>query len=138
MLVKAFIGGGIGYVTVDLGELGPLPVTNTAATVIGGETYDAQPTDTVFRADSSNGEQPVIQLTTPTYIGQKFTVYWEAWATGAGQPVGPLVIAPSGIKMQSVNGQSVSGSAGLVTETTLTTPGGEFTWEWTGTELISV
>jgi hypothetical protein len=117
---------------------GPASIPRTAATVVGGQTYTVKATDTAIRADSSNGTQPVIDMIAPTYIGQRWTFYWWAWATGAGQPVGPLINAPAGINMQSFAGQAVSGAAGLVTNTTITTPGATFTLEWNGTELMSM
>jgi hypothetical protein len=109
----------------------------TAATVVGGQTYTCKSTDRAIRVDSSNGLQPVINLVAIP-IGQRITIYWWNWATGAGQPVGPVVNAPSGVLMQTFIGQAVAGNAGLASTSTVTTPGATYTLLWDGTELCSV
>jgi len=113
----------------------------TAHTVLGGVTYAMTATDREIIADSSNGSQPVIQMTQPASgweIGETFDFSWFAWDTGVGQPVGPEIIAPAGVKMVPYDGQSVSGVGGLVSSTVVTTPGDTMSLRWNGTFLAQV
>ena len=107
----------------------------TAATVASGATYNLLGTDTVIRFDTTGGTTATADMIAPTYIGQRITFYWWAW--GAGQ-VAPTINVDAGHEMVAFSGQASSGAAGLVTTTTITTPGAAYTLEWDGTEWVSV
>ena len=107
----------------------------TAVTIDSGATTSLLATDTAIRFDTTGGTTATAQMIAPSYIGQKWTFYWWAW--GAGQ-VPPTILAPPGIKIVPFGGQASSGAAGLVTSTTISTPGASFSVEWNGTELMSL
>jgi hypothetical protein len=108
----------------------------TAATVIGGQTYNLLVSDGVIRFDTSNNlGTATADMHAGAFIGQTVTFYWWAWSSEAGQPVPPTVVAPAGgIKMVGYGGQATSGAAGLVTSSAITTPGSSYTLKWDGTE----
>ena len=113
--------------------------SSTAATVTSGQTYQVLTTDIVVRMDTSGGATATADLPLPAYIGEQHTFYWWAW--GVGQTP-PTINTTSNIhetnKMVPFTGQATSGAAGLVTTTTITTPGASFTLEWDGVEWVSV
>jgi hypothetical protein len=73
-------------------------------------------------------------LPAPTYIGQRITFYWWAWS---GAQVPPTINASAGEQFVPFSGQASSGAAGLVTTTTISTPGASFSLEWNGTEWMA-
>ena len=115
---------------------GSVPI-GTAATVISGQTYTLLPTDTVIRFDTSGGATATANMVAALYIGQRVTFYWWNWGVGQTPPTINSPTAPV-TKMVPFAGQVTGGAAGLVTSTTITTPGASFTLEWTGTEWASV
>lgn len=107
----------------------------TAATVIGGQTYNLLASDGVIRFDTSNNlGTATADMHAGSFIGQTVTFYWWAWSSEAGQPVPPTVNVNAGFKMVPFSGQATSGAAGLVTSTAMTTPGSSYTLKWDGTE----
>jgi hypothetical protein len=103
--------------------------------VVSGATYTLSSSDAVIRFDTTGGTTATAQMIAPSYIGQRWVFYWWAW--GAGQAA-PTILSPAGINMVPFSGQATSGAAGLVTTTTISTPGATLTLEWDGTELVSV
>jgi hypothetical protein len=107
----------------------------TAHTVTSGQTYNVSSTDTAIRFDTTGGSTATAVLPTPTYIGQRITFYWWAWSVAQ---VAPTINASAGKQFVPFSGQASSGAAGLVTTTTISTPGAAYTLEWNGTEWMSV
>ena len=105
-------------------------------TVIGGTTYTLSPYDNIVSLDSSNGLLPVAQMISPLLVGQMWTFWWKAWVQAT--PLPPQIVAPSGVLIMPFSGQTISGTSGWTSSTTITTPGATWTIEWDGMELISV
>ncbi len=120
-LVSAMAGGGGGH--------------KTAMTVRSGQSYICLATDTAIRFDTTGGTTATARLPVPMYVGQAVTFYWWAW--GAGQAA-PTINVDPGHGMVPFSGQATSGAGGLVTTTTISTPGAAFTLEWNGTEWMPV
>jgi hypothetical protein len=123
-------GGGIG------GAPGSGGNATVPAVVTGGTTYTLAATDALIIFDSSNGSQPVAQMISASYLGQKWTFWWE----GFPSPVTalPKIVAPGAVLIMPFNGQPSSGTTGWATSTVLSTPGATWTVMWDGTELIAV
>ena len=107
----------------------------TAATVVSGQTYNLLTTDAVIRFDTSGGTTATANMIAPAYIGQQVTFYWWSWN---GAQAAPTMNVDAGHKMVPFSGQTSSGAGGLVTTTTISTPGASYTLEWDGTEWVSV
>lgn len=107
----------------------------TAATVVSGQTYNLLTTDAVIRFDTSGGTTGTANMHAPGYIGQQVTFYWWSWN---GTQAAPTMNVDAGHKMVPFSGQASAGAAGLVTTSTISTPGAAYTLEWNGTEWMSI
>lgn len=120
--------------TTDVGLAAWLAQTPTAHLIHSGETYTLLATDAAIIFDTSGGSTATAQLIAPSSTLWRCTFYWYAWGAPA---VPPTILAPGGLKMVPFSGQAVSGSAGLVSSTTISTPGAAFTLAYDGTELMN-
>jgi hypothetical protein len=109
--------------------------TSTAATVAGGVSYNVKTTDAIVKMDSSNGEQPVAVLPTPSAVGERHTFFWWAWNAAQVQP---KIEAGGANEMSPATGMTSSGSGGLTATTTLTQVGTFATWMWDGSYWMQV
>jgi hypothetical protein len=107
----------------------------TAATVTSGQTYNVLSTDKAIRFDTTGGSAATADMAAPSYIGQRITFYWWAWSVAQ---VPPVINVDAGHAMVPFQGPQSSGAGGLVTSTTIATPGATYTLEWDGTEWTSV
>lgn len=133
MGTRVQMGGGSG--PVDIPVAPGIDTFTSPPTVIGGETYQLQNSDVIVRADSSNGEAPILVMPNATYISEKHTIFWFAWN---GAQVPPQIQAAANTKMTPVGGMSQSGAAGLVAQTACVTPGVGVTYEWDGSDWLQV
>ena len=113
----------------------PSIVSQTAATVVSGQTYNLLTTDAVIRFDTSGGTTGTANMHAPSYIGQQVTFYWWSWN---GAQAAPTMNVDAGHKMVPFSGQASAGAAGLVTTDTISTPGASITREWDGTEWTTL
>ena len=108
-------------------------ITETAVTISSGQTTSLINTDTAIRFDTSGGTTATADMIAPSFVGQRWSFYWWNWDPNTLTP--PTINAPAGIKMIPFAGQASPGAAGLVSSTTISTPGASFELEWNGTEL---
>lgn len=115
-----------------------LGATNTTATVVSGQTYSALSTDVTVRLDTSNSaDAGGLKAVLPApYTGQVVTTCWIGWAASQVPPTVMASAADGGAVMQPYSGQAASGSAGMTTWTTVTTPGACPSWKYDGTEWV--
>lgn len=96
----------------------------TAATVLSGQIYAVKTSDIAIRLDTSGGTTATATLPAPSFIGETHTFFWVAW--GGGQ-VAPTINTSASKTMPPYNGMASSAPGGLVSTTTITTPGGNST-----------
>jgi hypothetical protein len=109
------------------------PIAATAATVTGGVTYTVLTTDVLIKLDSSNNTAPIAVLPAPSVIGEAHKFFWFAW--GANQTP-PVIQAGGANKLSPFAGMTLSGAAGLVSQTNMTQVGQYTTYTWSGTEWL--
>ena len=104
----------------------------TEATVVSGQTYTLLPTDCIIRFDTTgDAGTATADMVAPSYVGQRITFYWWAWSASQ---VAPTINVNAGAKLVPFSGQATSGAAGLVTSTTISTPGASLTEVWDSVE----
>ncbi len=105
----------------------------TAQTVVSGETVTLLPSDRVVRFDTSGGTTATANMVAGTSPGQRVLFFWFDWVPAT--PTAPTINAPAGQNIAPATGLlATHGSAGLVTTTTMPTPGATFALTWDGTE----
>jgi hypothetical protein len=92
-------------------------------------------TDTLVKADSSNGTAPILVFPAPSGIGERHTVFWFAWDDSQTPPI---VEAGGSNKMSPYAGMVMSGTGGLVASTIIPQVGTFGTWVWGGAEWLQV
>ena len=117
-----------------LANIGGGGIAGTCPTVTSGSTSTLLRTDACVRFDTTGGTPATVDMIAPGFIGRRITFYWWAWAGDAGGPTPPTVVADSGHSMVPFSGQATSGAAGLVSTSTINTPGASYTLLWDGTE----
>lgn len=117
----------------DLNDrVAPSSAGETPATVRGGETYTLLASDRCIDFDTTNGAAAA-NMITPSHLGQSWIFNWSAWGK---EQVAPTINAPPGIKMVPYSGRAKPGVDGLESSTRISTPGGDYTLVWNGTELV--
>ena len=108
----------------------------TAQTITQGQTKTLRVTDAAIIFDTSAGAQATAtaDMITPLFIGQEWTFSWFVWGT---MMTPPTIVAPAGILMVPFSGMPSSGTGGLVSTTTISTPGASYTLKWNGTYLTA-
>jgi len=111
--------------------------SGTAQTITEGQTKTLRNTDVAVIFDTSGGGQATAtaDMIAPSFIGQEWTFSWFAWGN---LQTPPTIQAPPGIGMVPFSGMASSGNAGLVSTTTISTPGASYTLRWNGTYLTAV
>jgi hypothetical protein len=104
----------------------------TVATITGNTTKTISGTDRIVKFDTSNGNTATAKFPTTPFIGETHTFFWFAWNVSQVPPQ----INGNGNSMTPATGMASSGLGGLVTSTSIPTPGGFITYQWDGSEWL--
>lgn len=103
--------------------------------IVGGSSYQILTNNRFVKLDSSNGKAPVAVMPQPSYIGERHTLWWWNWDN---TQIPPQITSDNNHKMVPFTGMAGGGNAGLVTQTSITNTGGMVTYEWDGSEWVTV
>lgn len=105
----------------------------TVATVTSvNSPYTVLASDSLVKFDESNGLLATASLPAAPLVGERHTFKWWNWTIASPPPV----IDGDGKQIESW--PSPQGAQGLGATTTITTQGGQGTWEYDGTQWVLV